>query len=181
MGYRTKELDMSGDESKDTRLLGSLGSADGKGVVRMADRIDAAIDDVWSAITDPARLARWWGDVEGDLQLGGEFRARVHASGWDGTGRVTACDAPRRLLLLTREPDQPEQSIEITLTADGDQTNLVWEERGMPEAYVAGYGAGIQVHVEDLAAYLAGGDRCDAQARMGQLYPAYEALAANAS
>jgi hypothetical protein len=48
----------------------------------------------------------------------------------------------------------------------------------MPVGYLAGYGAGIQVHVEDLGAYLAGRERCDADARMGQLYPAYEPLAA---
>ena len=39
---------------------------------------------------------------------------------------------------------------------------------------VAGYGAGIQVHVEDLAAYVAGGERCDSDARMGVLFPAYQ-------
>ena len=42
-----------------TRILGSLRSADGKGVVRMEDRFDADIDDLWSALTDPRRLARW--------------------------------------------------------------------------------------------------------------------------
>lgn len=98
----------------------------------------------------------------------------MYASGWEGIGRVPACEAPR-LLLLHREPDQPdEQAIEITLTVDGDQTIVVWEERGMPVAYLVGYGAGIQVHVEDLGAYLAGRERCDAGARMGELFPAYE-------
>jgi uncharacterized protein YndB with AHSA1/START domain len=170
---------MTSDEETRPRLLGSLRSADGQGVVRVENRVDAAVDEVWSAITDPSRLAIWWGEIEGDLQLGGEYRARVHASGWDGTGRIAACEAPRRLLVLTREPDQPgEQAVEITLAADGDQTIVVWEERGMPVAYLAGYGAGIQVHVEDLAAYLAGRGRCDANARMGELFPAYEALAA---
>jgi uncharacterized protein YndB with AHSA1/START domain len=42
-------------------LLGSLRSAGGKGVVRMEDRLDTGIDDVWSALTDPVRLARWRG------------------------------------------------------------------------------------------------------------------------
>jgi uncharacterized protein YndB with AHSA1/START domain len=173
---------MTGDASPAARLLGTLGTADGKGVVRVADRLDADIETVWSALTDPARLAAWWGEVEGDLRLGGEYRARVFASGWDGTGRVAACEAPRRLLVLTREPDQPEaQAVEVTLTADGAQTTVVWEERGMPVAYLAGYGAGIQVHVEDLGAYLAGRERCDAGARMGQLFPAYEPLAATVS
>ncbi len=46
------------------------------GVVRMQDRFDTGIDDLWSALTDPPRLARWLGEVEGDLRLGGEFRAR---------------------------------------------------------------------------------------------------------
>ena len=63
----------------------------------------------------------------------------------------------------------------------GGQTTVVWEERGMPVAYLAGYGAGIQVHVEDLGAYLAGRERCDAGARMGELFPAYEPLAAKVS
>ena len=173
---------MTGDASTGGRLLGTLETADGKGVVRVADRFDADIETVWSALTDPSRLASWWGEVEGDLRLGGEYRARVFASGWEGTGRVEACEAPQRLLVLTREPGQPEdQSIEVTLTADGGQTTVVWPERGMPVAHLAGYGAGIQVHVEDLGAYLAGRERCDAGARMGELFPAYEPLAAKVS
>src|SRR5437773_158896 len=119
-------------------------------------------------------------EVEGDLRLGGEFSARFFASGWEGTGRVEACEPPRRLLLLTRQPGQPDEHvIEATLTADGDQTILVWEERGMPLDLLAAYGAGIQVHVEDLAAYLAGRERSNAEARWSELIPAYQDLAAN--
>jgi hypothetical protein len=43
---------------------------------------------------------------------------------------------------------------------------------------LAAYGAGIQVHVEDLLAHLAGRDRCDAAARFEELFPAYQELAA---
>jgi uncharacterized protein YndB with AHSA1/START domain len=162
------------------RILGSLRSADGKGIARMEDRFDTDIDDLWSALTNPRRLARWMGEVEGDLRLGGEFRARFLASGWEGTGRVEACEPPRRLLLLTKQPGQTgEHVIEVTLAADGDQTILVWEERGMPLDHLAAYGAGIQVHVEDLAAHIAGRQRGDADARWGELLPAYQDLAAN--
>ena len=161
------------------RILGSLRSADGKAVVRVEDRFGTDIDDLWSALTDPRRLARWLGEVEGDLRLGGEFRARFFASGWEGTGRVEACEPPRRLLLLTEQPGQTgEHVIEVTLAADGDHTILVWEERGMPLDHLAAYGAGIQVHVEDLAAHIAGRERCDADARWGELLPAYQDLAA---
>jgi uncharacterized protein YndB with AHSA1/START domain len=170
---------MTGNARPGARLLGSLRSADGTGVVRMEDRFDTDIDDLWSALTDPRRLGGWMGEVEGDLRPGGEFRARFLASGWEGTGRVEACEPPRRLLLLTRQPGRThEQVIEVTLAADGDQTILVWEERGMPLDQLAAYGAGIQVHVEDLGAHLAGRERCDADARWNELHPAYQDLAA---
>ncbi len=160
------------------RILGSLRSADGKGVVRMEDRFDTDIDDVWSALTDPLRLARWIGEVEGDLRLGGEYRYRFFASGSEGSGRVEACEPPRRLLLAHGLGEPFEKVIEATLAADGDQTILVVEERGVPLDLLAAYGAGVQVHVEDLAAHLAGRERCDSDARWDELQPAYEDLAA---
>ena len=93
---------MTSSERAGNRILGSLRSQDGKGVVTVQDRFGTDIDDLWAAITDPARLAAWLGEVEGDLRLGGEFRAHFSlASGWEGTGRVEACEPPRRLLLRT--------------------------------------------------------------------------------
>jgi len=174
---------MASDLPGSVHLLGTLGSAEGKGVVRMNDRLDATVDEAWSALTDPSRLARWLGEVDGELRPGGEFRARFFASGWEGTGRIEVCEPRQRLLVLTRNADKPDAPhdhvIEVLLTADVDGTGLVWEERPMPLELIAAYGAGIQVHVEDLASYLAGGERCDAEARFGELYPAYQQVAAN--
>ena len=166
---------MTGKANEDTRLLGILRTEDGAGVVRIEDRYDTDIDDLWSALTDPDRLARWMGIFEGDLRLGGEYRARYFAGGWEGTGRVEVCEAPQRLRVVGTEDGHTNGHVtEITLRADGDQTILVLEGRGMPADMVAAYGAGIQVHVEDLAAYVAGGERCDSDARMEVLYPAYQ-------
>ena len=50
-------------------------------------------------------------------------------------------------------------------------------EIGVIAFAIAAYGAGIQVHIEDLAAHIAGRERCDAEARWQELQPAYEALA----
>ncbi|MGD0699137.1 MAG: SRPBCC family protein [Trebonia sp.] len=171
---------MTGSDHAGNRILGALRSQDGKGAVTVQDRFDTDIDDLWSAITDPARLARWLGEVEGDLRAGGEFRAHFSlASGWEGTGRVEACEPPRRLLLRTRQPGQTDEHfIEATLTADGDQTILVWEERGMPVRLLAPYGAGIQAQVEDLGAYIAGQQGSDFGTRWSELHPGYEELAA---
>jgi uncharacterized protein YndB with AHSA1/START domain len=160
------------------RIIGSVRAENGRGAVRMEDRLGSGIDDVWSALTDPARLMRWYGEVEADLRPGGEYRAHLHASGWEGTGRVDACEAPRHLMVSRAEPGRDPGITEITLTADGDETLLVWEERGMPLRLIAAYGAGVQIHAEDLIAHLAGQERCDAAARFAELQPAYEELAA---
>lgn len=103
---------MSSTTQGGRRILGSLGSAGGRGVVRMEDRFETDVDDLWSAITDPDRLARWLGEIEGDLRLGGEFRAHYYASGWQGTGRIEVCEPPHRLLVTsgTRLPVARERS-----------------------------------------------------------------------
>jgi uncharacterized protein YndB with AHSA1/START domain len=172
---------MTSNARPGTRVLGSLRSADGTGIVRMEDRFDTNIDDLWSALTDPSRLARWYGDLKGDLRLGGEYHARLFSSGWEGTCRVEACEPPHRLLVSTKGPGEGDGTIEVTLAADGDQTILVWEERGMPLDLIAAYSAGIQVHVEDLAAHIAGRGRIDADRRWKELLPAYQDLAADVS
>ena len=144
--------------------------------MRIEDRFDTDLDDLWSALTDPGRLSDWIGEVEGDLRLGGEFRFSFFATGSEGTGRVEACEPPRRLLVTMALGEPDEDVIEATLATDGDQTILVWEERGMPLDQVAAYGAGVQIHVEDLAAYLAGRERReDVKARWDELQPAYQA------
>jgi uncharacterized protein YndB with AHSA1/START domain len=171
---------MTGNARSGRRLLGSLGSVDGKGVVRIEDRYDTDINDLWSALTDPSRLARWYGEVQGDLRPGGEYRAHVTMSGWEGTGRVEVCEPPRRLRVTGRETqDSYDEVIEATLTADGDQTILVIEASGMPLERLPSYGAGWQIHAEDLAAYLAGREPGDGMARWNELVPPYRQLAAD--
>ena len=165
---------MTGDAS----VLGSLHSVDGEGVVRMEVRLDTGVDDLWGALTDPDRLAHWFGEVEGELSQGGEFRVRIALAG-ERIGRVEVCEPPQRLLLTMRDPDpqpgQPEQTvIEAQLIAEGAQTRLVWEERGMPVNLLPAYGAGIQIHVEHLADYISGRELRNVEARWNELFPVYE-------
>ena len=130
---------MTGNPRPGHRILGSLRSAGGKGVVRIEDRYGTGIDDLWSALTDPGRLASWYGQVDGDLRLGGQFRLHVEDADADATGRVVACEPPRRLQVTTRETEESyrrgkgvppyDAALDATLTADGDQTILVIEVR----------------------------------------------------
>jgi uncharacterized protein YndB with AHSA1/START domain len=175
---------MTSNSPANERILGSLRAEDGKGVARVEDRYDTAIDDLWSALTDPQRLARWYGEVEGDLRLGGGFQVR-HADG-ERAGRVDACEPPQRLLVMLRDPDprpgQPEETvIEAQLTAAAHQTILVVEDRGLPLHLLAAYGAGVQIHLEHLADHIAGRESGDTEERWDELLPHYEALAADVS
>jgi uncharacterized protein YndB with AHSA1/START domain len=118
---------MSNDTGADQPVVGTLRSVDGTGVVRMEDRYDTGIDDLWSALTEPQRLARWIADVEGDLRVGGEFHANF-TSGWEGSGRVDVCEPPRRLRVTMLPGQQHQTVIEAELVAEGDQTSLAVED-----------------------------------------------------
>jgi uncharacterized protein YndB with AHSA1/START domain len=122
-------------------VVGSLRAVDGKAVIRMEDRFDTDADDLWSALTDPQRLARRIADVAGEMRLGGEFRARFTSS-WEGPGRVDVCDPPRRLL-LTISPGKDDQTIiETELTPDGDRTRSSGRTPFSPRRRCPRHGAG---------------------------------------
>ena len=127
------------------RILAAVRPEAGAAVVHVEDRFDTSVDDLWSAVTDPDRVARWLGEVTGDLREGGHLGLRFTSS-WEGTGRVVVCDPPRRLVV---------------------------EERGFPVDVAPDHAAGWQVHLEDLGAVLAGRERGDWVARWRQLIPVY--------
>jgi len=154
-------------------VVGTLRAVDGKAVVRMEDHFDTDADDLWSALTDPQRLARWIAHVDGDLRPGGAFQARF-TSGWDGPGRVDVCQPPRRLLVTLNPGQDDETVVEAEIIPDGERTRLVLEERGLPLNGAAGHGAGWQAHVEDLGAHLAGRPAADWRARWAELGPEYD-------
>jgi uncharacterized protein YndB with AHSA1/START domain len=158
-------------------ILGTLRRTDdGKGAVRMEDLYDTNVDDLWSALTDPGRLARWIAEVTGDLQLGGQVHAHF-TSGWDGPGRIDVCEAPHRLVAIM-SPGTPEETvIDATLTPEHGRTRLVIEERGIPVAELAYHGAGWQAHVEDLTAHIQGRQPGDWHTRWTALTPTYQDLA----
>ncbi len=125
-----------------------------RGAVRVEDVYDTGIDDLWKACTEPERLARWIAEVSGDLREGGTVQA-VMTSTWSGALRIEVCDAPHHLLVTSEPGTDDEAQIEAWLTAEGSATRLVVEERGLPVGALHFYGAGWQVHLEDLGRSLA--------------------------
>ena len=162
----------------DTTITGRLRVDDGRGTVAVEGLYDTDIDDLWSAITEPERVARWLAVVDGDPGFGDTFHA-TFTSTWDGLLRVDVCDAPNHLVLTSGVGEPDECVIEARLTAEGDKSRLVIEERGFTLDEYAAHGAGWQAHIEDLDAYLAGRDKSDWADRWRALIPAYDQKAAD--
>jgi len=94
---------------------------------------DAPIEDVWDAVTDPARVKRWFLPVSGDLREGGDFQLEGNAG-----GRILRCDPPR---LLRATFGGETSRVEVRLTTDGDAATTLELEHTVPLAF-AGSGAG---------------------------------------
>lgn len=94
---------------------------------------DAAVDDVWDAVTDPVRVKRWFLPLSGDLRVGGAFQLEGNAG-----GEILDCRPPRRLRVTFGGPDSV---VELRLTATGDDRTALELEHTVPVAF-AGSGAG---------------------------------------
>lgn len=159
-----------------------------RGAVRVEDVYDTDIHDLWEACTTRERLARWIAEVSGDLHVGGTIHA-TFTSTWNGPIRIEACDAPHHLLLRTEPGTAEEGELEAWLSAEGDRTRLVVEDRGLAVDKLHFHGAGWQAHLEDLRRALATGgsvhpdgwsDQRPSPAwkrRWTELTPVYESIA----
>ena len=168
-------------------MKGALRAENGFGVVHLEELYDAPIDRVWAALTDPAQLADWYGEISGDLRPGGAIGIYVKHDEWRGTGRIQACERGRHLRVTDRETIESfelgqgvapfDATLDVTLTGQGVRAFVVAEISGMPLDKVQFYGVGWQLHAERLAHYLATGKRLDTELRWSELLPYYEELA----
>ena len=76
----------------------------------------APVDDVWSALTDPDRIRRWFYPLTGDLREGGTFQLEGNAG-----GEIRRCEPPR---LLEVTFGGPTSVVELRLRAASDDTEL---------------------------------------------------------
>ena len=79
---------------------------------------DASREDVFAAMTDPARIARWFSPVSGDLRLGGRYQIEGNAG-----GEITRCDPPEALD-VTWEFAGSVSWVTVRLQTEGDGTRL---------------------------------------------------------
>jgi len=105
----------------------------GEGVTVLLTReYDAAVEDVWEAMTDPERIRRWFYPVSGDLRAGGTFQLEGNAG-----GDILRCEPPR-LLRLTF--GGPASQVELRLSG-AERTRLELEHTVPIEMARSGAGA----------------------------------------
>ncbi len=100
--------------------------------VRMRRTYNASVEDVWSAVTEPERVRRWFLPLTGDLRAGGSFQLEGNAG-----GDILACEAP---ILLRVTFGGPTSVVELRLTGVSEQTVLELDH--MVPIEMAGNGAG---------------------------------------
>ncbi len=128
------------------REIGDAAVATGEGKsVLLRRSYHAPVADVWSACTDRDRLARWFGQVDGDLRLGGAFQVKDNAG-----GEIVACEEPHRLKVTWVLGPGMATEVEVRLTPEGDGTTLELEHSTPAEVLdelVRSYGPGGTIGV----------------------------------
>jgi len=124
------------------REIGDQAVAGGEGrSVRLRRVYDAPIEDVWSACTDPERLGRWLGPIEGDLRVGGTFQLKDNAG-----GEILRCEEPRLIKVTWVLGEGMPTEVEVRLAAaEGDRTLFELEHASpaqMVDELVRAYGPG---------------------------------------
>jgi len=134
------------------------------------------LDDLWQAVTDQARLARWMALYSGDLRLGGTWQVASDddpGTPW-ATGTVTACDPPHSFTTTWHATGEEPTDLVVRLEPVDSGTRLVLAHTGIQSIF---YGAGWQTYLERLTDDLAGrevGGEDAWQARFAALKPVYD-------
>lgn len=113
-------------------------------VMRMSRHYAAPPADVWPALTQPDRLARWLGTVEGTIDgVGSTVSVRfADAPDLPAEARIVQCEPGERLVVSWHWQGEAASVVSMQLAPHGAGTTLTLEHRlGEPD-HVAAYGGG---------------------------------------
>jgi uncharacterized protein YndB with AHSA1/START domain len=115
------------------------------------------IEDVWSALTEPDRLARWIGRYDGERRVGGAGTFAMTHEGGEPAGEPTTiveCDPPRRLVIEWVQQDTDAWRIDLDLWVEGGRTVLRFVQFFPAGADVADFAGGWHWYLDKLDAEL---------------------------
>jgi uncharacterized protein YndB with AHSA1/START domain len=138
---------------------GRIEHLDGQHVLVQTRAFRAPIEDVWAAVTDPERLARWIGTWDGD-PASGSVQFRMLFEGEDHAGEemeIRACEPPHRLHLTSRVGEEV-WLLELDLAHADGVTTLTFSQPGVTKEQVGSVGPGWDYYLDRLVDVETGAD-----------------------
>lgn len=113
------------------------------------------IDDVWSALTDPDRVARWIGTWTGDPASGTVDLVMTDEEGSSPeTVTILECEPPTRLAVDVPSPDGTWRLL-VSLREQAGVTTLVFTQRLVEPYDASSIGPGWHYYLDRLGAVVA--------------------------
>ncbi|MGC1208974.1 MAG: SRPBCC family protein [Ornithinimicrobium sp.] len=117
---------------------------------------DAPIEDVWSAMTEPERIARWIGEVTGDPTTGiVQFLMSEDVDGDPSEVTIVACEPPHLLDIDIPTPDG-SWPLSIRLAPHESGTTLIFTHRLAEPFDATSIGPGWHFYLDRLGSTIAG-------------------------
>jgi uncharacterized protein YndB with AHSA1/START domain len=129
---------------------------DGRVTARFSLAVGNAPDEVWAALTEPARFVYWLAPGEIDPRPGGAVKLAFEDSGLVIDSRVSAFEPMRVLEYSWSGPGEPERPVRFELAPAAAGTGLELTVSVPPGEDVGRAAAGWAAHLEMLTAALAG-------------------------
>ncbi len=111
---------------------------------------------LWGWVTEPAKLARWFSPVSGDLTVDGAYTIDFGED--TGGGTIQRCNPTSGFSVTWDHAGEPSGLVTVALhVVEPEQTRLVLEHRQLPANQTAGHAAGWHSYLDRLAESISGG------------------------
>lgn len=139
--------------------LGTITQQDGRYVLTQVRTFSVPIEDVWAAVTEPERLARWIGTWTGDPESGSvSFQMLFEGDEHEGEAmEIRVCEPPHRLHLTSQVGDEV-WLLELDLTHADGVTTLTFTQPGITADNAGGVGPGWDYYLDRLVDVESGQD-----------------------
>jgi uncharacterized protein YndB with AHSA1/START domain len=138
---------------------GRIEQHEGRAVLVQTRTFRAPVEDVWAAVTEPERLARWIGTWTGDPTTGSvDFRMLFEGDDAPADAmEIRVCEPPHRLHLTSQVGDE-RWLLELDLSHADGVTTLTFRQPGISPELVGDVAPGWDHYLDRLLDAVAGTD-----------------------
>ena len=129
-------------------LYGALTRTDDDYAVTFERDYATSPHDLWSALTDPDRLARWFSPVDGDLAEGGSVT--VQFDDGDAGFTVDSCHSPQELAVRWHHDGRDSVVRASIFDLGGDRCRLTLVHEQLTGTQAPDYAGGWHWHLDTL-------------------------------